>query len=218
MAWTPSDPLVAAREAMVERQLRHRGIRDPRVLSAMGEVPRHLFVPEGLRAQAYADRPLPIGYGQTISQPLMVATMIEALELEGDERVLEIGAGSGYQAAVLGAIVPRVIALEIVPELVEQGRRNLAEAGIDNVEIRRADGGLGLDGEGPFEAIIVAAGAPDVPPPLIEQLPIGGRLVIPVDDGWGQMLLRIRRDADRGIVTERLGRCAFVPLTGRHGR
>ena len=203
---------------MVEQQLRRRGIRDERVLDAMGRVPRHLFVPEALRASAYGDRPLPIGYAQTISQPLMVATMVEALELTGDEVVLEVGAGSGYQAAVLAVLAKRVIALEIVPELVEQGRRNLAAAGIDNVEVRQADGGFGLVDEGPFEAIVVAAGAPVVPPPLIEQLAPGGRLVIPVDEGWGQMLLRIRKAADGTTHTERLGGCAFVPLTGVHGR
>lgn len=218
MAWTPSDPLVTARETMVEQQLRRRGIRDERVLAAMAEVPRHLFVPASSRAAAYDDRPLPIGHAQTISQPLMVATMLEALELEGDELVLEVGAGSGYQAAVLGALARRVVALEIVPELVEQGRGNLAAAGIDNVEIRHADGGLGLADEGPFEAIVVAAGAPEVPPPLIDQLARGGRLVIPVDDGLGQMLMRIRREPDGTTRTERLGGCAFVPLTGAHGR
>lgn len=218
MVWTPSDPVASAREAMVERQLRRRGIRDERVMEAMGHVPRHLFVPESRRAEAYADRPLPIGYGQTISQPLMVATMLEALELSGDEMVLEVGAGSGYQAAVLGALARRVVALEIVPELVEQGRRNLAAAEVANVEIRRADGGLGLVDEGPFEAIVVAAGAPGVPPPLMDQLAPGGRLVIPVDDTVAQALLRIRRAQDGETRTERLGGCAFVPLTGAHGR
>ncbi len=203
---------------MVEHQLRRRGIRDERVLDAMGRVPRHLFVPESKRAEAYADRPLPIGYAQTISQPLMVATMLEALELVGGEMVLEVGAGSGYQAAVLGTLARSVIALEIVPELVEQGRGNLSAAGIDNVEVRLADGGLGLVDEGPFSAIVVAAGAPVVPPPLVGQLAPGGRLVIPVDDGWGQMLTRIRRAEDGTTTTERLGGCAFVPLTGAHGR
>ncbi|MEQ9321334.1 MAG: protein-L-isoaspartate(D-aspartate) O-methyltransferase, partial [Polyangiaceae bacterium] len=218
MVSSPSDPVAAAREAMVEHQLRRRGIRDERVLDAMGRVPRHLFVPESKRAEAYADRPLPIGYAQTISQPLMVATMLEALELVGGEMVLEVGAGSGYQAAVLGTLARSVIALEIVPELVEQGRGNLSAAGIDNVEVRLADGGLGLVDEGPFSAIVVAAGAPVVPPPLVGQLAPGGRLVIPVDDGWGQMLTRIRRAEDGTTTTERLGGCAFVPLTGAHGR
>jgi len=211
------DPDVAAREAMVERQLRGRGIQDERVLAAMRRVPRHLFVPESLRDRAYTDGPLPIGHGQTISQPLMVATMIEALELAGEELVLEVGAGSGYEAAVLGVLARRVVALEIIPELVELGRRNLARAGIDNVEVRLGDGGLGLQDEGPFEAIIVAAGAPRIPEPLVAQLAVGGRLVIPVDDLWGQMLTRVRRAQDGTLRTERLGGCAFVPLTGAHG-
>jgi protein-L-isoaspartate(D-aspartate) O-methyltransferase len=216
--FTPhDDPYAAARERMVEFQLRRRGITDEGVLRAMGRVPRHCFVPPRLRDRAYADTPLPIGHGQTISQPLMVATMVEALELTGRERVLEVGAGSGYQAAVLAAIAPEVVALEIIPELVDLARENLAAAGITNVDLRLSDGGLGLPEEAPFQAIIVAAGAPSVPKPLVEQLGTGGRLLIPVDDIWGQTLLRLRRAPDGSIRTERLGGCAFVPLTGAHG-
>jgi protein-L-isoaspartate(D-aspartate) O-methyltransferase len=211
-----TDP-VEARRRMVELQIRARGVRDEQVLAAMAAVERHLFVPERYRHDAYADHPWPIGHGQTISQPLMVAVMLEAMRLHGHERVLEVGAGCGYQAALLGRLASEVVALEIVPALVELARENLAQAGANNVAVKLADGSLGYPEGAPFDAIVVAAGAPAVPPPLMDQLADGGRLVIPVGGEWGQELLRVTRRGGR-FDQERLGGCAFVPLVGEHGR
>lgn len=201
---------------MVEAQIRARGIRDPRVLAAMATVPRHRFVPEASRAQAYVDSPLPIGHGQTISQPYMVAAMLEALELGPEMTALEIGAGSGYQAALLGALGREVWAVEIIEPLAVTARALLAELGVANVHIVVADGTLGLPEHAPYDRIIVAAGAPTVPEPLREQLADGGRLVIPVGGQMSQRLRIIERVGDR--FTERDGMsCVFVPLIGRHG-
>ncbi len=199
---------------MVERQLRGRGVADARVLAAMGEVPREAFVPEGHRKEAYADRALPLSQGQTISQPLMVAMSLEALQLEGHETVLEVGAGSGYQAAVLSKLSSKVYGIEIIPELVTNARRVLDSLGIDNVEIICADGRSGWPDGAPYDAIVVAAAAEEVPPALIEQLKEGGRLVIPVGGSSGQSL-QTSRKRGRSLETEELCRCVFVPLV--HG-
>jgi protein-L-isoaspartate(D-aspartate) O-methyltransferase len=205
-----------ARREMVARQIRDRGIRSRRVLDAMGSVPRHLFVlPEHVFA-AYADEPLPIGEGQTISQPFMVAAMADALSLEGHERVLEIGAGSGYQAAVLSLLAREVIAVETQPVLASAARERLARLGYANVHIEEADGSLGWPSTAPYDAILVTAGAPSVPPPLIEQLAEGGRLVIPVGRPEQQELLRIVK-RDTRTSQESLYACRFVPLLGRYG-
>ncbi len=205
-----------ARREMVARQIRDRGIHSQRVLDTMGSVPRHLFVlPEHVFA-AYADEPLPIGEGQTISQPFMVAAMADALSLEGHERVLEIGAGSGYQAAVLSLLAREVIAVETQPVLASAAGERLARLGYANVRIEEADGSLGWPSEAPYDAILVTAGAPAVPPPLVEQLAEGGRLVIPVGRPEQQELLRIVK-RDGGTIQESLYACRFVPLLGRHG-
>ena len=202
------------RAAMVEQQLRRRGIGDSRVLAAMGEVPREAFVPEAQRRNAYADSALPLSRGQTISQPLMVAMSVEALQLEGHETVLEVGAGSGYQAAVLSKLAKKVYAIEIIPELVQNARDVLDALGIDNVEIICADGRKGWPEGAPYDGIVVAAAAEEVPSALIDQLQEGGRLVIPVGSRWGQSLQTSRKRGDK-LETEELCRCVFVPLV--HG-
>jgi protein-L-isoaspartate(D-aspartate) O-methyltransferase len=206
------------RAAMVREQLRGQDISDERVLAAMASVPRHLFVPRHLRARAYDDMPLPIGHGQTISQPLMVATMLQAMRLRGCERVLEVGAGSAYQAALLGELAREVVAVEIVPELARSAADTLRRLGHSNVEIVEGDGSLGWPAKAPYDVIAIAAAAPAVPPPLIEQLAIGGRLLAPVGGRYGQTLVRMRKLGDGRVVTEDLGGCAFVPLVGEHGR
>jgi protein-L-isoaspartate(D-aspartate) O-methyltransferase len=210
------DRLGALRRAMVDSQLRARGIRDERVLRAFAEVPRHLFVPEHLRSMAYEDSPLPIGHGQTISQPLMVAIMLEALELGGDERVLDIGAGSGYSAALLAVLAREVVAVEVIPEVARLARANLDRAGYPQVEVVLGDGSLGHPVRAPYDGIVVAAGAPDVPQALVEQLADGGRLVLPVGSRLGQSCLRLRRRGTQ-VLREDLGACAFVPLVGEQG-
>jgi len=196
---------------MVEHQLRRRGIADTRVLAAMGEVPREAFVPKAHQRDAYADGALPLSHGQTISQPLMVAMSVEALRLEGDETVLEIGAGSGYQAAILSKLAKKVYAIEIIPELVENARRALDSLQIDNVEILCADGRKGWPDGAPYDGIVVAAAAEEIPPALIEQLKEGGRLIIPVGGKWGQSLQTSRKRSGK-LETEELCRCVFVPL------
>ena len=204
------------RREMVARQIRGRGIRSERVLAAMESVPRHLFVPREHVFAAYSDEPLPIGEGQTISQPFMVAAMAEALSLQGSERVLEIGAGSGYQAAVLSQLAPEVVAIESQPVLADRARDRLQKIGYGNVRIELGDGSLGWLSQAPYDAILVTAAAPAVPPPLIEQLAEGGRLVIPVGGSEHQDLLRIvQRDGETS--QESLYPCRFVPLIGRYG-
>jgi protein-L-isoaspartate(D-aspartate) O-methyltransferase len=206
----------AARHEMVARQIRSRGIRSTRVLDAMESVPRHLFVPPQFVAGAYNDEPLPIGEGQTISQPFMVAAMAEALSLEGNERVLEVGAGSGYQAAILSRLAASVIAVEMQPALASSASEHLSALGYTNVRVEVGDGSAGWLAEAPYDAILVTAGAPEVPQPLIQQLAEGGRLVIPVGPPDQQELMRIVK-RDGRTTQQTLYACRFVPLLGRYG-
>jgi protein-L-isoaspartate(D-aspartate) O-methyltransferase len=205
-----------ARARMVERQLRRRGIHDERVLAAMGEVPREAFVPERVRRNAYDDSALPIGHEQTISQPWVVAAICQALALEGDETVLEIGTGSGYSAAVLAKLARRVISLERVHELVESARRVLSELGPANVEVIEADGSRGYPQKAPYEAIAVHAATPEAPHSLLAQLAEGGRLVVPIAAGSADLLTLFQRTED-GLRQETIGPCRFVPLIGAEG-
>ena len=206
-----------ARKRMVDSQLVSRGIKDRRVIEAMLKVPRHLFVEEAMAAQAYSDNPLPIGEKQTISQPFMVALMTELLELTGSEKVLEIGTGSGYQAAVLALLAERVYTVERIRSLAVRARKVLDSMGQTNVNVKIDDGTIGWEAEAPFDAIMVTAGAPDIPPSLVAQLAPGGRLVIPVGDVFDQTLLRIRKRPDGTLVRERSVDCRFVRLIGRQG-
>ncbi len=206
-----------ARRRMVERQVIGRGISDKRVIDAMLTVPRHKFVEEALEGQAYQDAPLPIGEKQTISQPYMVAVMSEALVLEGTETVLEVGTGSGYQAAVLALIADRVFSLERIPALARRARKVLDGCGFSKVNIRVADGTLGWRDMSPFDAIVVTAGAPEVPQDYLNQLAIGGRLVIPVGNRDDQILMRITRTGKQEYKEEKMLGCRFVPLIGNHG-
>ena len=205
------------RSKMVDRQLRRRAIRDERVLDAMLEIPREQFVPPEERVSAYADCPIPIGRGQTISQPYMTALMAESLELTGGETVLEIGAGSGYAAAVLGALAAQVVSIEIVPALADLARENLRRAGRDgNVTVVCGDGSMGYPEMAPYDAISVAAGAPEIPAALLEQLRDPGRLVIPVGDRGHQNLRVVVKQGGR--VSDRVATgCLFVPLRGSDG-
>jgi len=205
-----------ARLRMVEEQIIGRGIKDPRVIAAMKKVPRHLFVEEALQSQAYSDHPLPIGEKQTISQPYIVALMTEALRLEGRGKVLEIGTGSGYQTAVLAELAGKVFSIERIRSLTIKARKLIYELGYLNVEIKFSDGTAGWAEESLFDAIIVTAGAPEIPQPLVDQLIIGGRLVVPVGDPYSQDLLRIIK-TEQGMKKEDLGGCRFVKLIGRHG-
>ena len=207
------------RQKMVDSQLRSRGIRNVEVLRAMEKIPRHLFIDEGLLDRSYSDGPLPIGERQTISQPYMVALMTEALALQGSEKVLEIGTGSGYQTAILAELADRVLSIERLASLATKARKALESLNYYNVLIRVGDGTYGWTEEAPFDAIIVTAGAPDVPEPLKKQLAPKGRLVIPVGDRHVQTLLRFTRlSEDPGdIRTEDLGGCRFVDLIGEYG-
>jgi len=201
---------------MVERQIRRRGISDPAVLRAMQEVPRHEFVPPQLQARAYDDVPLPIGGGQTISQPYIVGAMTAALHLESSDRVLDVGTGCGYQAAVLSRIVADVYSVEVRQDLALEASERLARLGYDNVHVHCGDGTLGLAEAAPFDAILVAAAAPSLPQPLQEQLADGGRLIVPVGTPGRQQLIFAARRGERFDMTE-LDPCQFVPLIGRHG-
>jgi len=206
----------AARLAMVRSQLQRRGITDARVLHAMREVPRHAFVPPEWRHEAYSDHPLPIAHDQTISQPYMVAIMTQSLALQGHERVLEVGTGSGYQAAVLSRLVAHVYSIEYFPALAESARAVLQRLGYTNIQVIVGDGGLGLPTQVPYDGIIVAAAAPHVPQPLLTQLAEGGRLVVPVGSVTSQELLIITRHGD-DYPQGRSVPCRFVPLLGQEG-
>lgn len=211
-----TDLFVRARKTMVETQLLPRGIRQKEVLDAMLAVPRHLFVEEGLREQAYSDFPLSIGAGQTISQPFIVAYMTEQLELTGGEKILEIGTGSGYQAAVLSHIATRIFSVERISDIAARTRKLLDGLHYTNVLIRVGDGTQGWAEHAPYDAIIVTAATPEVPPALIEQLVEGGRLVVPVGSEQTQELTKITKKRGR-IIKETLGGCRFVKLIGKDG-
>ncbi|MGO9013573.1 MAG: protein-L-isoaspartate(D-aspartate) O-methyltransferase [Dissulfurispiraceae bacterium] len=204
------------REMMVATQLAARGIKDSRVLDAMNKVPRHLFMPEGLRERAYEDAALPIGEGQTISQPYMVAVMTELLELRGDEKVLEIGTGSGYQAAVLSELAREVFTIERVPVLADESRARLAGLGYNNVTVLTGDGSKGLEEKSPFDRIIITAAAPELPEIIVKQLKEGGVIVAPVGERFSQVVIRGRKK--KGVLAEELHTpCVFVPLIGEYG-
>ena len=206
----------AERAEMVKSQIATRDIRDRRVLEAMREVPRHRFVPLDYRDRAYLDRPLPIGLGQTISQPYIVAAMTELLRPESTDRVLEIGTGSGYQAAVISRLVAKVYTIEIVPELAERAAKTLAELGYANVEVTSGDGYRGIPSEAPFDGILVTAAPDEIPQPLIDQLAVGGRMVIPVGNFYQQLIVVEKTDA--GIRKRSVFPVRFVPMTGEATR
>jgi protein-L-isoaspartate(D-aspartate) O-methyltransferase len=210
------DPFAEARHEMVEMQIRRRNIRDDRVLACLEHVPRHEFMSADFASRAYDDIPLPIGGGQTISQPYIVAAMTSALRLAGNERVLEIGTGLGYQAAVLGCLAREVFSVEVRPELARLAGDRLARLGYTNVHVHHGDGTLGLPEFAPYDAVLVAAAAPSIPQPLLAQLAEGGRMVIPVGDVENQELRLIERDRDTFHTTALEG-CRFVPLLGAHG-
>ena len=203
-------PHAQARARMVEQQLRARGISDPSVLAAMARVPRHDFVPPPLADLAYADHPLPIGFDQTISQPYIVAYMTEAAQVAPTDKVLEIGTGSGYQAAILGELAREVYTIEIVPELADRSRRLLREKGYENVHVRTGDGYAGWPEHAPFDAIVVTAAPDHVPPALVQQLAMNGRMIIPV--GRGEQEMRVITRTDRGVIEESTLSVRFVPL------
>jgi protein-L-isoaspartate(D-aspartate) O-methyltransferase len=212
-----NDEFGLLREKMISHLREHYGIKDSAVLEVMRKIPRELFVPEALKAQAYRDNALPISANQTISQPYIVARMTELLELQASFRVLEIGTGSGYQTAVLAHLAKAVYSIERIPELAEEAKSRLKQLGIQNVLIHCGDGTLGWETYAPFDAIIVTAGSPKVPEPLVLQLKVGGRMVLPVGkERQSQRLIRVTR-AERTYSIEDFGACAFVPLIGEYG-
>ena len=208
----PEDKL--AREAMVAKQIRKRGVENPQTLEAMLEVPRHLFVPRSLHRQAYSDRPLPIGNGQTISQPYIVALMTESLDLTGSERVLEIGTGSGYQAAILSKIVNQVYTMEIKAELYKSAKDRLAALGFTNVNTRRGDGYFGWEEAAPFDCIMITAAVDHIPPPLLKQLKNGGRLILPMGNPFNFQNLTLVEKQGEDFTVRQITGVLFVPLTG----
>lgn len=214
---TNSDRQAWARERMVEKDICPRGIKDQRVLDALLKVPRHLFVGDAHRMSAYEDHPLSIGEGQTISQPYIVALMTEALKLTGSETVLEIGTGSGYQTTILAELAARVYSIERIPSLTGRARKVMDSLGYNNVLVKLSDGTLGWDEYAPYDRILVTAGAPSVPEPLIDQLAPGGILVIPVGTNSLQELVRVTKGEDGSIKEDRMGSCVFVRLVGKHG-
>jgi protein-L-isoaspartate(D-aspartate) O-methyltransferase len=204
------------RKRMVDAQIVGRGVQDGRVLAVMRKIPRHEFLPEAIRGMAYTDNALPLGESQTMSQPYMVALMTELLRLKGPERVLEIGTGSGYQAAVLAELCEKVYTVERIKSLADKARATLDRLGYKSVAIKVYDGTYGWKEMAPFDAIVVTAGSPDIPAPLVEQLKEGGRMVIPVGERYGQELILVLKTAE-GVVTSRSIPCVFVPLIGNHG-
>lgn len=217
MTWNPDEYRISRRK-MVEAQLAGRGIKDGRLLDAMGRLPRHLFVDEALAAQSYSDAALPIGFGQTISQPYMVALMVESLRLSPGDKVLEVGFGSGYQTAILASLAREVYGVERLGPLFQRGRDNLARLGFQNIHLKLADGTLGWPEAAPFNAIAVAAGGPQVPGPLTAQLAEGGRLIVPVGPTEkAQELTLVTKGPRGGITSTPLGACRFVALIGQHG-
>jgi len=212
-ARSADDDFAALRDAMVRSQIERRGVRQASVLEAMARVPRHRFVPEKIAARAYEDRPLSIGHGQTISQPYIVGLMTELLAIDGHERVLEIGTGSGYQAAILAEVAAQVYTIEILKPLAEAARKLLSEMAYDNVEVRHGDGYVGWPEEAPFDCIILTAAPPEIPQPLLDQLAPGGRLVAPVGD-LNQDLVLVTKEAD-GVTRTSVLPVRFVPMTGK---
>jgi len=208
----PGDPWAAPRRDMVELQIRERGVHQPEVLRAMESVPRHLFIPEEYRDQAYGDAPQPIGWGQTISQPYIVALMTELLELDRGDKVLEIGTGSGYHAAVLSRVAGEVYTIEIIDQLGKQAKTTLQQLGYQNVHVKVGDGYQGWPGEQPFDAIILTAAPPKIPQPLIDQLKVGGRMVVPVGS-YVQDLMLLTKTA-QGVEKRTVAPVRFVPMTG----
>lgn len=213
---TETDPFRKEREEMVEFQIRARGVGDERVLAAMRKIPRHLFVPRGYERSAYEDRPLPIGEGQTISQPYIVAVMTEQLDLAPQDRVLEVGTGSGYQAALLAELAGTVISIERLASLADRAQQNLARAGVTNVKVVVGDGTEGYPPEAPYDAVIVTAASPTIPDPLIDQLAEGGRLLAPVGPRECQDLLKLVKREGK-VESIPLGGVCFVPLIGQFG-
>jgi protein-L-isoaspartate(D-aspartate) O-methyltransferase len=212
-----TQPFAAERFSMVESQLRQRGIRDERLLAAMSTVPRHEFVSQQNWNEAYADHPIPIAEKQTTSQPYMIAAMIQAAEINPEDRVLEIGAGSGYQTALLAELASQVFAVERYASLTETAQKTLERLGYRNAKIVTGDGSLGLPESAPFDAIIVSAAAPSIPQALVDQLATGGRLLIPIGEADQQVLQLVQRNADGGTSVRTLEGCRFVPLIGEQG-
>lgn len=204
------------RELMVEHQIKGRGVKDERVIQAISEIPRHWFVKPSLRMKSYDDCALPIDEGQTISQPYMVALMTEMLELTGVEKALELGSGSGYQTAILSKLVAKVFSIERIGALLQEASKKIASLNLTNVQFIHADGTMGYMKEAPFDVIIVTAASPSAPAPLLEQLRMGGRMVVPVGDRYSQMLYKIKKTPS-GIVTSTSTPCMFVPLIGKYG-
>src|SRR4051812_8261565 len=217
MSGNGTQPFAAERFSMVESQLRQRGIRDERLLAAMSTVPRHEFVSQQNWNEAYADHPIPIAEKQTTSQPYMIAAMIQAAEIKPEDRVLEIGAGSGYQTALLAELASQVFAVERYASLAETAQKTLERLGYRNAKIVTGDGSLGLPEAAPFDAIIVSAAAPRVPQALVGQLAVGGRLLIPIGDAEQQVLQLVQRNADESTSVRTLEGCRFVPLIGEQG-
>jgi protein-L-isoaspartate(D-aspartate) O-methyltransferase len=213
---TQSEQFAAKRELMVSTQLRARGISDERVLAAMASVPRHEFVAEDYHEQAYEDHPVPIGEGQTLSQPYIVAIMLQALSLTGSEKVLEIGTGSGYQTALLAQLAGEVYSVERHASLAQSAENVLHRLGYGNVNVLVGDGSHGLPAQAPFDAIVVSAAAPRIPPPLFEQLREGGRMIVPVGPAHAQQLQLVRKQQGRPVIDDLEG-CRFVPLVGGQG-
>jgi protein-L-isoaspartate(D-aspartate) O-methyltransferase len=211
------DEYTFPRERMIQRLREHYKIRDEKVLEVMRNIPRHFFVPTALKSQTYGDNAVPIAEGQTLSQPYIVARMTELLDLSGKEKVLEIGAGSGYQTSVLSKLAGSVFAIERIPQLAAEAQERIKFLGLRNVTLRCSDGTIGWEIYSPFDAILIAAGSPDIPQPLVKQLRIGGKLVLPVGKTQElQTLVRVTK-TENGTKTEDFGACSFVPLIGEHG-